>query len=333
MSEENSKSKNIKNNKKEKEKNEDLKNEKEKEKEIKKSKKPVKTLIVNELPMKKPRILMPSKILKKPTPQLKILYIYRRELFELLINETYKIIDLKKEICEKLHLLERNFNIYFKEEIITEENYNEDVKKYLNNNKKGKNFFQIKKKRQNYEFISNFIQKTYGNKVKVEGIQNLKDFYSKIEFFFENSLFEKDFICEPIGEKNYLVGFCFADLAFDFHRYLLLLKATNKLYQNINATFHLKKSNLEQHIKYIKKSKVNKGTSFNLDLSPDRKEKEENNEYYENEDNDGNIDENNELVYNEKEEFDEDNNNEDNVNEENKENENVNNENEKEPES
>ena len=146
MSEENSKSKNIKNNKKEKEKNEDLKNEKEKEKEIKKSKKPVKTLIVNELPMKKPRILMPSKILKKPTPQLKILYIYRRELFELLIKETYKIIDLKKEICEKLHLLERNFNIYFKEEIITEENYNEDVKKYLNNNKKGKNFFQIKKK-------------------------------------------------------------------------------------------------------------------------------------------------------------------------------------------
>ena len=145
------------------EKPEDSKNEKEEKK--KKIKKPIETVIINESPIKKPRILMPSKILKQPTPQLKILYIYRRELYNVLIKETYKIFELKNEICGKLHLLERNFNIFFKEEIITEENYNEDVKKYLNNNKKGKSFFQIKKKRQNYEFISKVIQKTYGNKV------------------------------------------------------------------------------------------------------------------------------------------------------------------------
>ena len=310
------------------EKPEDSKNEKEEKK--KKIKKPIETVIINESPIKKPRILMPSKILKQPTPQLKILYIYRRELYNVLIKETYKIFELKNEICGKLHLLERNFNIFFKEEIITEENYNEDVKKYLNNNKKGKSFFQIKKKRQNYEFISKVIQKTYGNKVKVEGIKNLKDFYSKIEYFFDNSLFEKDFICEPISENNYLVGFCFADLAFDFHRYLLLLKVTNKLYQNIKATFNLKKSNLEQHIKYINKSKVDKGTDLNLSLDKNEKEDNNNNEYYDNEENDENIEENNELKYEEKEEIEE-NNEENNINE-NNENENINNEKEKEPE-
>ena len=310
------------------EKPEDSKNEKEEKK--KKIKKPIETVIINESPIKKPRILMPSKILKQPTPQLKILYIYRRELYNVLIKETYKIFELKNEICGKLHLLERNFNIFFKEEIITEENYNEDVKKYLNNNKKGKSFFQIKKKRQNYEFISKVIQKTYGNKVKVEGIKNLKDFYSKIEYFFDNSLFEKDFICEPISENNYLVGFCFADLAFDFHRYLLLLKVTNKLYQNIKATFNLKKSNLEQHIKYINKSKVDKGTDLNVSLDKNEKEDNNNNEYYDNEENDENIEENNELKYEEKEEIEE-NNEENNINE-NNENENINNEKEKEPE-
>ena len=310
------------------EKPEDSKNEKEEKK--KKIKKPIETVIINESPIKKPRILMPSKILKQPTPQLKILYIYRRELYNVLIKETYKIFELKNEICGRLHLLERNFNIFFKEEIITEENYNEDVKKYLNNNKKGKSFFQIKKKRQNYEFISKVIQKTYGNKVKVEGIKNLKDFYSKIEYFFDNSLFEKDFICEPISENNYLVGFCFADLAFDFHRYLLLLKVTNKLYQNIKATFNLKKSNLEQHIKYINKSKVDKGTDLNLSLDKNEKEDNNNNEYYDNEENDENIEENNELKYEEKEEIEE-NNEENNINE-NNENENINNEKEKEPE-
>ena len=310
------------------EKQEDSKNEKEEKK--KKIKKPIETVIINESPIKKPRILMPSKILKQPTPQLKILYIYRRELYNVLIKETYKIFELKNEICGKLHLLERNFNIFFKEEIITEENYNEDVKKYLNNNKKGKSFFQIKKKRQNYEFISKVIQKTYGNKVKVEGIKNLKDFYSKIEYFFDNSLFEKDFICEPISENNYLVGFCFADLAFDFHRYLLLLKVTNKLYQNIKATFNLKKSNLEQHIKYINKSKIDKGTDLNLSLDKNEKEDNNNNEYYDNEENDENIEENNELKYEEKEEIEE-NNEENNINE-NNENENINNEKEKEPE-
>ena len=310
------------------EKPEDSKNEKEEKK--KKIKKPIETVIINESPIKKPRILMPSKILKQPTPQLKILYIYRRELYNVLIKETYKIFELKNEICGKLHLLERNFNIFFKEEIITEENYNEDVKKYLNNNKKGKSFFQIKKKRQNYEFISKVIQKTYGNKVKVEGIKNLKDFYSKIEYFFDNSLFEKDFICEPISENNYLVGFCFADLAFDFHRYLLLLKVTNKLYQNIKATFNLKKSNLEQHIKYINKSKVDKGTDLNLSLDKNEKEDNNNNEYYDNEENDENIEENNELKYEEKEENEE--NIEENNIDENNENENINNEKEKEPE-
>ena len=127
------------------EKPEDSKNEKEEKK--KKIKKPIETVIINESPIKKPRILMPSKILKQATPQLKILYIYRRELYNVLIKETYKIFELKNEICGRLHLLERNFNIFFKEEIVTEENYNEDVKKYLNNNKKGKSFFQIKKKK------------------------------------------------------------------------------------------------------------------------------------------------------------------------------------------
>ncbi len=310
------------------EKPEDSKNEKEEKK--KKIKKPIETVIINESPIKKPRILMPSKILKQATPQLKILYIYRRELYNVLIKETYKIFELKNEICGRLHLLERNFNIFFKEEIITEENYNEDVKKYLNNNKKGKSFFQIKKKRQNYEFISKVIQKTYGNKVKVEGIKNLKDFYSKIEYFFDNSLFEKDFICEPISENNYLVGFCFADLAFDFHRYLLLLKVTDELYQNIKATFNLKKSNLEQHIKYINKSKVDKGTDLNLSLDKKEKEDNNNNEYYDNEENYENIEENNELKYEEKEENEE--NIEENNIDENNENENINNEKEKEPE-
>ena len=68
-------------------------------------------------------------------------------------------------------MLERNFNIFFKEEIITEENYNEDVKKYLNNNKKGKSFFQIKKKDKIMNLFQKLFKKLMEIKLKLKGLK------------------------------------------------------------------------------------------------------------------------------------------------------------------
>ena len=61
------------------------------EKEIK-IKKKIEPVIVNESSINKPRILMPSKILKKPIPTIKIIYIYRREKHAITIKQNIKII-------------------------------------------------------------------------------------------------------------------------------------------------------------------------------------------------------------------------------------------------
>ena len=289
------------------------------EKEIK-IKKKIEPVIVNESSINKPRILMPSKILKKPIPTIKIIYIYRREKHEITIKQNIKIFQLKEKMCEELHLLLRDYDIYFKEELIDDNHLNDNIMIYYKNNNKDKiKYFEIKKKKQNYDFLPKMSQKTYSNKVKVNGVKNLKDFYSKIEFFFQNCLFEKDFLCEPIAENNYLVSFTFPDLAFDFHRYLFLLKATNELYKNITFSFILEKSNLEQHIKYIKKKKEEKGTSISfINNSVKKKEDEEQKQTYIIEDN-NNENDNEESSEESDEESNEDNNNENDNNEENNE--------------
>jgi len=313
---------------------------KEKEKDIK-VKKVIEPVIVNESIINKPRILMPSKLLKKPIPTIKIIYIYRREKHQIIIKQNLKIYQLKEKICEELYLLQRDYDIYFKEELINDNNLNDNIMIYLNNKNKDKiKYFEVKKKKQNYDFLPKMSQKTYSNKVKVNGVTNLKDFYSKIEFFFQNCLFEKDFLCEPIAENNYLVSFTFPDLAFDFHRYLFLLKATNELYKNITFSFILEKSNLEQHIKYIKKKREEKGTSISFtNNSLKKNEKDEKRQTDDSiEENINENDNNEENSEESSEESNEDNNNENDNNEENNEesnednnNENDNNQNEIEP--
>ena len=72
------------------------------EKEIK-IKKKIEPVIVNESSINKPRILMPSKILKKPIPTIKIIYIYRREKHEITIKQNIKIFQLKEK-CVKNYI-------------------------------------------------------------------------------------------------------------------------------------------------------------------------------------------------------------------------------------
>ncbi len=87
------------------------------------------------------------------------------------------------------------------------------IKKY------GEIYFQIRKKLAiNSEKP---IQKSYNYKVKVRGINNIKNFYNHIKLFFQDTYFNPDFIYKPLGDKIYIVGFPVTNLAFDFHRYLL----------------------------------------------------------------------------------------------------------------
>ena len=114
------------------------------------------------------------------------------------------------------------------------------VKKYS-----GICYFQIKK-RLNLMNNDEIIQKSYNYKIKVSGINNLKNFYHNIKLFFKDTFLEPDFICEPISKGVYIVGFTIADLAFDFHRYLSILKMTSDIYKDIITSMQLNKFSSEK---------------------------------------------------------------------------------------
>ena len=220
--------------------------------------------IVNEPSILKPRIILDIKKNKKPQPTLKILYIYRKEKNETTILQNSTLGQIKEILCEKLHLFPDKCEIYYKNTLIPNQNYNDYIMTYI---KKygGIYYFQIRKKLTiNSEKL---IQKSYNYKVKVTGINNIKNFYNHIKLFFQDTYFNPDFICEPIGDKIYTVGFPVADLAFDFHRYLLILKISTETYKDIVTSYQIEKNNLEQNIHIYNdgfKLKNNKKKNNNL---------------------------------------------------------------------
>ena len=75
---------------------------------------------------------------------------------------------------------------------------------------------------------------TYNFTVYLQNITNGKDLIDKIDDFFIQIQIDKDYIAEPTSLYSYSVSFKRNDLAFDFKRYMLILKRSVPLYQSIN---------------------------------------------------------------------------------------------------
>ena len=232
---------------------------------IKKKLKNIEPIIVNEPSFKKPILSNQIKIIKKPIPTINIIYIYRKEKYETTVKQNLTIQQFKEILCKKLHLFPENNEIYFKNFLIPEKNLNDNIMIYIRNYT-GICYFQIKKKL-NLINSDKIIQKSYNYKVKVSGINNLKNFYNNIKLFFKDTFSEPDFICEPISKGVYNVGFSFADLAFDFHRYLFILKMTSDIYKDIVTSIQLNKNSSEKNIHYFKTDNKNKHSRLANSLS------------------------------------------------------------------
>ena len=76
-------------------------------------------------------------------------------------------------------------------------------------------------------------------KVRCTGIIDIKDFIGKIETFFRERCLEKHYICEPIGNNIYDVGFSCNDNRFQFKRYMMVVKKLDNNYINTNSQFLL----------------------------------------------------------------------------------------------
>jgi len=211
-------------------------------------------------------------------------FIYRREKYTLKnLYSNYLISKLKKLISKKLSIEINLIHIYYQDKEITDDKLN--VYDLIKDNKT--KYFLVKKEPPiNEDLVSLNTNQLLSYKLKCTGIQDYKDFLNKIESFFIDRCLDKHYICEPLGENGYLIGFSCEDICFQFKRYMLLLKKIDDKYINskcefkpidksviINSKINIDLSNNKYN--YKESEFINKGPYMTYEEMQRKNEKEE----------------------------------------------------------
>ena len=141
---------------------------------------------------------------------------------------------MKKLISEELKIPDSELQIFYIEKEITSSKTK--IYDLIKDNKI--KFFEVKKiiKPNSEEGII-----SYSFIVKVNNIKDTFDFSKKIDAFFSDLCLEKNCISEPTSLTSYNVCFSRNDLAFDFNKYLNVLKKNYPLYENIEFKIDIPK--------------------------------------------------------------------------------------------
>ena len=211
-------------------------------------------------------------------------FIYRREKYTLKnLYSNYLISKLKKLISKKLSIEINLIHIYYQDKEITDDRLN--VYDLIKDNKT--KYFLVKKEPPiNEDLVSLNTNQLLSYKLKCTGIRDYKDFLNKIESFFIDRCLDKHYICEPLGENGYLIGFSCEDICFQFKRYMLLLKKIDDKYINskcefkpidksviINSKINIDLSNNKYN--YKESEFINKGPYMTYEEMQRKNEKEE----------------------------------------------------------
>ncbi len=211
-------------------------------------------------------------------------FIYRREKYTLKnLYSNYLISKLKKLISKKLSIEINLIHIYYQDKEITDDKLN--VYDLIKDNKT--KYFLVKKEPPiNEDLVSLNTNQLLSYKLKCTGIRDYTDFLNKIESFFIDRCLDKHYICEPLGENGYLIGFSCEDICFQFKRYMLLLKKIDDKYINskcefkpidksviINSKINIDLSNNKYN--YKESEFINKGPYMTYEEMQRKNEKEE----------------------------------------------------------
>ena len=179
---------------------------------------------------------------KKPITKFNIDYIFRREQYTLKNQKlTLTFQEMKKLISKELNIEESNLQIYYLEKEITSQKTK--IYDLIKDNKI--KFFEVKKK---LILAINESIKSYINIIKINKIKDAFDFNKQIDIFFSDLCLEKDCISEPTSLESYNVSFSRSDLAFDFKKFLTILKKVNELYKDIEIDVDIPKNNIQNSI-------------------------------------------------------------------------------------
>ncbi len=223
-------------------------------------KKKIDPIIINEIIDKDINILK-IKAKKKP---LTISFIYRRDKYEIKIGQKAKFNDLKEKISiilkipiDKLKIILKNFNGDIEDDTLIKDII-EKVKFPV--------FYVKKKEEETSILLSQIYYKNYNSKVIIDGIKDEDDLKKQIEIFFKNNLIIKDYILKKITNEKYSIRFNSINIAFDFQRFLNILRLMNNLYYDIKITLKNEKRKFSKN--RLNKSEIKPSKHFHYYSSP-----------------------------------------------------------------
>ena len=231
---------------------------------------------------KKEEIKQLEVILEKKYINYDLDFIYRRERYTLKnIFSNYLVSRIKKLISKKISVDLNLIHLYYLDKEITDDKLN--VYDMIQNNKI--KYFIVKKQspiNENVISLNTNMHLIY--KVRCKGIKDSKDFIEKIETFFIDRCLDKYYLCEPIGNNIYEVGFSCEDNCFQFKRYMTIVKKLDQNY--INTTYQFvpvdkneillpRLSNFDTLNNKSESIFINKGPYMTYEEIKKKKEKEE----------------------------------------------------------
>ena len=190
---------------------------------------------VNKKIKKKEEIKQLEVIIEKKYINFDLDFIYRREKYTLKnLYSNCLISRIKKLISKKISVDLNLLHIFYLDKEIINDKLN--VYDMIENNKI--KYFIVKKEtpvNENVISLNTNIHLIY--KIRCKGIINVRDFMDKIEIFFRERCLDKHYLCEPIGNNTYDVGFSCEDNCFQFKRYMMIVKKLDNNYINTNYEF------------------------------------------------------------------------------------------------
>lgn len=197
----------------------------------------LKPKIINELPRSR-SVVSGLDPFKKKITTISVTYVFQNRPNNLFLSDTSTFKDLKKRISKNIKMKEEEMKIKCCTTIL--DSKFDEVKLAAILKQFNYSYFMVKddsKKSSNKP-----IQyQMYGNKVILSNVESINDLYQRLSEFFNETKSEKLFQIDPLNDNSYSISFPFPELAFDFRRYMSVLKTKENLYKNIKVNLQIEK--------------------------------------------------------------------------------------------
>ena len=190
-------------------------------------------IIINDIRVSKPKISLPSHLFRKPKQQYRLTYIFKHTPYTLTLSPTTPISTILSLISSSLRLPLNKFHLYYNNTLLNDHS-DSPINTFITYEQTRTSFLEVKRLYKEPTTMLSHSMKAYNYKVIIDNVPSTKMFYDKVDMFCkDNAMIKVDCLILPLSDKTYSVGFLRMDLAFDFDRFMNIVKKSDNAFERI----------------------------------------------------------------------------------------------------